>query len=238
MLTLSSGAAEGASPALLRAAENFIAVVGSVGFGVSLYLIHIYVTPLKRFLQLLWGFGSVSALALMATQVHASLHASLLPPGAAADDAHIKTPYDCHFYPGAMSASDKRCRRACRKHACMAHAACRHVVLTGAVHLHVQPESITEYVSTHPGTVWAVGPFFAAVTGVAFKEGVCYGKPECAALFFITPALLLGERHSSYPGQSLHGCHDPLTEAGKSMIIMRVAGRCCRAPEWDPPRAC
>ena len=37
-----------------------------------------------------------------------------------------------------------------------------------------------------------MGPLFAAVTGVAFKEGVCYGKPECAILFFLTPALLLG----------------------------------------------
>ena len=37
-----------------------------------------------------------------------------------------------------------------------------------------------------------MGPLFAAVTGVAFKEGVCYGKPECVVLFFLTPALLLG----------------------------------------------
>ena len=58
----------------------------------------------------------------------------------------------------------------------------------------MQPESITQHVAGHPGAVWAVGPFFAALTGVAFKEGVCYGKPECAALFFMTPALLLGER--------------------------------------------
>lgn len=38
-----------------------------------------------------------------------------------------------------------------------------------------------------------MGPLFAAFTGVAFKEGVCYGKPECAVLFFLTPALLLGK---------------------------------------------
>jgi uncharacterized integral membrane protein len=40
--------------------------------------------------------------------------------------------------------------------------------------------------------VWAVGPLFAAFTGVAFKEGMCYGKPECAALFFVVPLALLG----------------------------------------------
>lgn len=61
-----------------------------------------------------------------------------------------------------------------------------------------QSQPLTEYVASHPSAVWFVGPFFAAVTGVAFKEGVCYGKPECAVLFFITPALLLGG-----PSQSL-----------------------------------
>ena len=69
-LFLSGGA--GLNPELLRAAENATAVMGAAGFGVSLYLIHIYVAPLKRFLQLLWGTGSLGALALMATQVHAS----------------------------------------------------------------------------------------------------------------------------------------------------------------------
>lgn len=44
----------------------------------------------------------------------------------------------------------------------------------------------------HPAAVWLVGPMFAALTGVAFKEGMCYGKPECAALFFVIPLTLLG----------------------------------------------
>lgn len=57
----------------------------------------------------------------------------------------------------------------------------------------LQPQPVTEFVASHPGAVWAVGPLFAAVTGVAFKEGVCYGKPECAVLFFLTPTLLLGK---------------------------------------------
>ena len=48
------------------------------------------------------------------------------------------------------------------------------------------------YVAHHPSAVWAVGPLFAAFTGVAFKEGMCYGKPECAALFFVVPLALLG----------------------------------------------
>ena len=57
------------TPEVLRAAQNAIAVGGAAGFGVSLYLIHIYVTPIKRFLQLLWGTGVLGGLALMSTQV-------------------------------------------------------------------------------------------------------------------------------------------------------------------------
>jgi len=52
--------------------------------------------------------------------------------------------------------------------------------------------SVPAFVATHPAAVWLVGPMFAALTGVAFKEGMCYGKAECAALFFVVPATLLG----------------------------------------------
>lgn len=53
-------------------------------------------------------------------------------------------------------------------------------------------EAVPAYVAHHPAAVWAVGPLFAAFTGVAFKEGMCYGKPECGALFFVVPLALLG----------------------------------------------
>ena len=56
------------TPEVLRAAQNAIAVGGAAGFGVSLYLIHIYVTPIKRFLQLLWGTGVLGGLALKFVQ--------------------------------------------------------------------------------------------------------------------------------------------------------------------------
>ena len=58
-----------AAPGSLKALQDGIAVVGAAGFGASLFLIHIYVTPLKRFIQLLWGVGFLSGVALMATQV-------------------------------------------------------------------------------------------------------------------------------------------------------------------------
>ncbi|KAK9812459.1 hypothetical protein WJX73_001370 [Symbiochloris irregularis] len=66
------------------------------------------------------------------------------------------------------------------------------VGLAGGLYLMAtQAQSLPEYVAAHREAVWAVGPLFAAATGVAFKEGVCYGKPECALLFLTTPALLL-----------------------------------------------
>ena len=37
-----------------------------------------------------------------------------------------------------------------------------------------------------------IGPLFAAFTGLAFKEGACYGKPEAFFLFLMTPIMCLG----------------------------------------------
>ena len=34
--------------------------------------------------------------------------------------------------------------------------------------------------------MWLVGPMFASFTGLAFKEGACYGKPEAFALFLLS----------------------------------------------------
>ena len=31
-------------------------------------------------------------------------------------------------------------------------------------------QAVPEYVAQHPSSVWLVGPFFAAITGLAFKE--------------------------------------------------------------------
>lgn len=55
-----------------RSLQNVIALTGAAGFGVSLFLIHIYMTPIKRFLQLLWAAGVIGGTTLMATQVRSS----------------------------------------------------------------------------------------------------------------------------------------------------------------------
>ena len=113
-------------------AGNVLAVGGAAGLGASLFLIHIYVTPLKRLLQIFWALGVGGGAWLLLTQDGGSL---------------------------------------------------------------------PEIVATHPWAVWLVGPAFAALTGVSFKEGLCYGKPEAAALTFLIPGLLLGHLSGLLAGQ-------------------------------------
>lgn len=50
---------------------------------------------------------------------------------------------------------------------------------------------LTEYVCAHRESMLAVGWTFAAFTGLAFKEGMCYGKTEAGALFFAVPIMCL-----------------------------------------------
>jgi|TARA_B110000977_G_scaffold192288_1_gene265559 uncharacterized integral membrane protein len=102
--------------------NNLSYFMGASSLGAALYLIHMYVDPIKKFMQALWVTGFAGSVGIALT-------------------TH---------------------------------------------------EQVPQYVATHPAAVWLVGPMFAALTGVAFKEGMCYGKPECAALFFLIPVTLLG----------------------------------------------
>ncbi|GAB4817161.1 hypothetical protein N2152v2_004207 [Parachlorella kessleri] len=97
---------------LPRAIEDAVCIGGALGLGVSLLLIHIYVTPLKRFLQ---------------------------------------------------------------------------------------DSSLPAYVIDNPWAVWLVGPLFASLAGVGFKEGFCYGKFEAFSLTLVLPVLLLGHLASALP---------------------------------------
>ncbi|EPS67254.1 hypothetical protein M569_07522, partial [Genlisea aurea] len=100
--------------------------LGACGLGLSLYLIHIYVTEIKRALQALWLIGVIGSI---------SAYAALAQP---------------------------------------------------------ESKSLVEYVVENRTAVLFVGPIFAALTGLVFKEGLCYGKLEAGALTFIIPILLLG----------------------------------------------
>ncbi|KAF8400079.1 hypothetical protein HHK36_015954 [Tetracentron sinense] len=144
--------------------QNFdlLYALGAGGLGLSLFLIHIYVTEIKRTLQALWALGVVGSLAT---------YLSLAQPVG---------------------------------------------------------ESLTQYVIDNATAVWFVGPLFAALTGLVFKEGnatiimfcaslngsvyeycsivilfiskygyppqtgLCYGKLEAGLLTFIIPTVLLG----------------------------------------------
>ncbi|KAG6545300.1 hypothetical protein Mapa_013262 [Marchantia paleacea] len=110
----------------VQAAYDPLYALGAGGLGLSLYLIHIYVTPIKRTLQLLWALGMLGSIAMA---------------------VNFAAPAD---------------------------------------------QGLVQFVVDHPAAIWAVGPLFAALTGLAFKEGLCYGKFEAAALFFVIPGLLLG----------------------------------------------
>lgn len=91
---------------IIRQDINFLYSIGAGGLGLSLLLIHIYVTPIKRFLQLLWMlgvFGSLGAYLTLARPLN---------------------------------------------------------------------ESLIDYVIDNPTSVWFIGPLFAALTGLVFKEGI------------------------------------------------------------------
>lgn len=82
--------------------------VGACGLGLSLTLIHIYVSEIKRALQALWALGALGSLAA----------------------------YAAFAQPAGMS--------------------------------------LVEYVVQNPAAVWLVGPLFASLTGLVFKEGVVF----------------------------------------------------------------
>ncbi|KAF5183420.1 integral membrane family protein [Thalictrum thalictroides] len=111
---------------LLKQNLNFLYALGAGGLGLSLFLIHIYVTEIKRTLQALWALGVVGSLAT---------YLSLAQPVG---------------------------------------------------------QSLPDYVVENPTAVWLVGPLFAALTGLVFKEGLCYGKLEAGILTFVIPTVLLG----------------------------------------------
>lgn len=80
-------------------------VIGAGGLGASLFLIHIYVTPIKRALQALWAVGVLGSVGLAVNFAAPS------------------------------------------------------------------QQGLVAFVLSHPAGIWAVGPLFASLTGLVFKEG-------------------------------------------------------------------
>lgn len=57
-------------------------------------------------------------------------------------------------------------------------------------HFDPQPFAVTVY--QHPATIWGVGFLFAALTGIYFKEAICFNRLETKFLTPLVPVLLLG----------------------------------------------
>lgn len=90
---------------MLKQNLDIFYVLGSGGVGLSLFLIHIYVSEIKRALQALWGLGVLGS---------AATYIALAQPA---------------------------------------------------------NKTLVQYVVDSPSSVWLVGPLFAALTGLVFKEG-------------------------------------------------------------------
>jgi len=139
-----------------------LAALGTTGLLISLIQIHIYVTPLKRFLQFLWLAGSLGGAYLFFSQAQ---------------------PADV---------------------------------------------SLVTLVAQQPSTVWLIGPLFASLTGVCFKEGVCYGKWEAFLLTAIIPIWLLGHLSTFIPQQGEQG-----VAVVVALLLLLFAGRKYTQPVKD-----
>lgn len=91
---------------LIKGNLDLLYTLGACGLGLSLYLIHIYVTEIKRTLQALWLLGAFGSLATYVTFAQ--------PAG----------------------------------------------------------KNLVEYVIENPAAIWLIGPLFASLTGLVFKEGM------------------------------------------------------------------
>ena len=56
----------------------------------------------------------------------------------------------------------------------------------------VSPGQALDTLGLHPIWILAVGPLFAALTGIGFKEFFCFRRPEAVGLTLLLPIALLG----------------------------------------------
>jgi uncharacterized integral membrane protein len=61
------------------------------------------------------------------------------------------------------------------------------------------PQPLALFVYTHPLSLFGVGFTFAALTGIFFKEGFCFGRLETRILTPLIPILLLGHLFGILP---------------------------------------
>ncbi len=106
----------------------------SIGLGLALNWIHIYLRPLHKALQFLWAIGSIGSFYLLVTL---------------GSDAFLSN------------------------------------------------------LVINPGLILIVGPLFAALTGVGFKEFFCFRRPEAIGLTILVPIALLGHLSTLLNGSTV-----------------------------------
>jgi uncharacterized integral membrane protein len=77
-------------------------------------------------------------------------------------------------------------------------------------------------VAASPAAVWAVGPAAAAATGLAIKEGLCYGKAECAILAALLPAASLAHLSGVAPPGLAGALADAAAVTGLLWVARKV----------------
>ncbi len=65
--------------------------------------------------------------------------------------------------------------------------------------LRVGPEAMASTVAGDGRWIWAVGPLFAALTGIGFKEFFCFRRPEAIGVTLLLPIALLGQLSGVVP---------------------------------------
>jgi uncharacterized integral membrane protein len=68
--------------------------------------------------------------------------------------------------------------------------------------LRVGPAAMLPSLASQPLWILAVGPFFAALTGVGFKEFFCFRRPEAIGMTLLLPVALLGRLSGLLPLQA------------------------------------
>jgi uncharacterized integral membrane protein len=54
------------------------------------------------------------------------------------------------------------------------------------------PAGMAAAVADNPRWIWIIGPFFAALAGIGFKEFFCFRRPEAIGVTLLLPVALLG----------------------------------------------
>jgi len=82
--------------------------------------------------------------------------------------------------------------------------------------IHLGTENMLLRLSTEPIWTLAIGPLFAALTGLGFKEFFCFRRPEAIGLTLLVPSALLGHLSGVIQGELV------FTMLGSSAFLLLV----------------